>query len=152
MTANDGPMGSQAHEDMDVRKASARLRSAGTAQSRRSIVAAAELLGGISTATAEAFRSLNLSLTPEAVTNTGLGASIYAGVREGNVRFLEELSRTSRRVFDAFRPPASGEPTSAAPVSNGIDYERLAKLVAAEMRGQETARSRGPAATQVTQS
>jgi hypothetical protein len=152
MTATDGSMGSQAPEDMDVRKASARLRSAGAAQSRRSIVAAAELLGGVSEATAEAFRSLNLNLTPDAVTSTGLGASIYAGIREGNVRFLEELSRTSRRVFDAFRPPGPGEPVSAAPQANGIDYERLAQLVAAEMRGPEHARSRGPAPSQVTQS
>jgi hypothetical protein len=92
-------------EDMDVRKASARLRRAGTAQSRRSIVAAAELFGGISHASAEAFRSLNLALTPEAVTRSGLAASVYTGLRDGNVRFLEELSRTSRRVFDALQPP-----------------------------------------------
>ncbi|HSR24091.1 MAG TPA: hypothetical protein VLW53_11105, partial [Candidatus Eisenbacteria bacterium] len=55
----------------------------------------------------------------------------------GNVRFLEELSRTSRRVFDAFRPPRPGEPAggpgSAGRVPERIDYERLAKLVAAEL-------------------
>jgi hypothetical protein len=99
-----GPVG-LLPEDLDVRKASARLRRAGSAQSRRSIVAAAELFGGISHASAEAFRSLNLALTPEAVTRSGLAASVYTGLRDGNVRFLEELSRTSRRVFDALQPP-----------------------------------------------
>src|SRR5437879_5013420 len=122
MTANDGST-SRPAEDMDIRKASARLRSAGAAQSRRSIVAAAELLGGVSTAAAEAFRSLNRALGPEAVTGSGLGASVYAGVREGNVRFLEELSRTSRRVFDALRPPGPDEPAPTGPPVERIDYE-----------------------------
>lgn len=135
MTANDGSMGGQPPEDMDVRKASARLRRAGTAQSRRSIVAAAELLGGVSNASAQAFRALNLAMTPEAVTSSGLATSFYVGVREGNVRFLEELSRTSRRVFDAFNPPGAGEPLPAAGAEDvHIDYERLAHLVADELR------------------
>jgi len=128
---------------MDVRKATARLRRAGTAQSRRSMVAVAQLLGGVANATADAFQSLNESLTAEAVTKYGLGHSVYMGVREGNVRFLEELSRTSRRVFDALRPPGPDEPQPAVP--NGgqqhIDYERLAKLVAGEMRAREAAAS-----------
>ena len=139
MTGNDGSTAAQAPEDMDIRKASARLRRAGTAQSRRSIVAAAELLGGIANATADAFQSLNMALTPEAVTKSGLSASVYVGIREGNVRFLEELSRTSRRVFDALYPPAPGEPAPPGPESERIDYERLAKLVASEMREPEAA-------------
>lgn len=124
-------------EDLDVRKASVRLRRAGSAQSRKSIVAASELLGGVANASAEAFRSLNAALTPEAVTRSGLGASVYVGIREGNVRFLEELSRASRRVFDALRPPRPDEPGGdEVPYDGGserIDYERLAALVAAEM-------------------
>jgi hypothetical protein len=140
MTANDGSTGAPAPEDMDVRKASARLRRAGATQSRRSIVAAAELLGGVSNASSEAFRALNLAMTPEAVTSSGLGTSLYAGVRDGNVRFLEELSRTSRRVFDALNPPGPGEATRAAPSEDvHIDYERLARLVAAELREREPA-------------
>ncbi|HXM58709.1 MAG TPA: hypothetical protein VOB72_25140 [Candidatus Dormibacteraeota bacterium] len=140
MTANDRAT-ARAPDDMDVRKASARLRRAGAAQSRRSIVAATELLGGVSNATAEAFRSLNVALNPEAVTRVGLPASVYAGIREGNVRFLEELSRTSRRVFDALRPPVPGEAAAPPPAGEDvrIDYERLAKLVATELRGREAA-------------
>jgi len=135
MTADDESMDSTA-EDMDVRKASVRLRRAGSAQSRRSIVAVSELLGGVATASAEAFRALNQALTPEAVTKSGLGPSVYVGFREGNVRFLEELSRASRRVFDALRPPGPDEAVAGAPGNGGverIDYERLATLVAVEM-------------------
>jgi hypothetical protein len=136
-------MGRLEPEDMDVRKASARLRTAGTAQSRRSIVAATELLGGIANATADAFQALNLALTPEAVTRAGLTASMYVGFREGNVRFLEDLSQTSRRVFDAFRPPDPNDPAPPPPArleaAPPIDYERLAKLVASEMREQKVA-------------
>jgi hypothetical protein len=141
MTANDRTKGEQDQpEDMDVRKTTARLRRAGSAQSRRSIVAVAQLMGGVANATADAFQSLNESMDAETVTKYGLGASVYMGIREGNVRFLEELSRTSRRVFDALRPPSPDEPQPA--VSNGgqpIDYDRLAKLVAGEMREGEAA-------------
>ena len=141
MTANDRTKAEQQEqpEDMDVRKASARLRSAGSAQSRRSIVAATELLGGIANATADAFQSLNLALTPDSVTRSGLTTCVYVGIREGNVRFLEDLSRTSRRVFDAFRPPEPDDPAPAAPeeITQPLDYQRLAKLVASEMRDPE---------------
>jgi hypothetical protein len=144
MTANDRTMDHRDPEDMDVRKASARLRSAGTAQSRRSIVAATELLGGVANATADAFQSLNAALTPEAVTKSGLTTCVYVGFREGNVRFLEDLSQTSRRVFDALRPPEPDDPAAVAapgPEAEPIDYERLAKLVASEIREKEVAAS-----------
>ena len=107
-------------EDMDVRKPSSLLRRAGSSQSRKGIIAAAELLGGVSYASAEAFRSLNSALTPEAVTRDGLRSSIFVGIREGNVRFLEELSQTSRRVFDAFRPPRPGEEVDSRAVAETI--------------------------------
>ena len=128
-------------EDLDVRKPRARLRRAGTAQSRRSIVAIAELFGGISNASAEAFRSLNSALTPEAVASTGLGASLYNGIRDGNTRFFEELSHTSARVFEALRPPKGREWIGAGAdvdaVARRLDYERLAELVAAEMKKKQ---------------
>jgi len=123
-------------EDMDVRKPRARLRRAGTVQSRRSIVAVAELLGGVSNASAEAFRSLNSALTSEAVARAGLGTSLFNGVRDGNARFFEELSHTSTRVFEALRPPRTEEVGPLADpesVARRLDYERLAQLVAAEM-------------------
>ena len=95
------------------------------------------LLGGLSGASAEAFRTLNEALTPEAVAADGLRGCLYRGLRDGNARFLEELSKTSRRVFDALRVPKV-EREAAEAVETGvaqrIDYDRLAGLVAAQMR------------------
>jgi hypothetical protein len=96
-----------------------------------------ELMGGVAGATAEALRALNAAMTPEAVANVGLRAGIYAGLRDGNVRFFEELSRTSGRVFDALRGPTAAQ--SAPEVADmwglarHIDYELLAQLVSVEM-------------------
>ena len=100
-------------------------------------MATTELLGGLSGASAEAFRTLNEALTPEAVAADGLRGCLYRGLRDGNARFLEELSKTSRRVFDALRVPKV-EREAAEAVETGvaqrIDYDRLAGLVAAQMR------------------
>jgi hypothetical protein len=125
-------------EDLDVRKPRARLRRFGTAQSRRTILATAELLGGVSSASAEAFKSLSASLTSEDVASVGLGASLFNGIRDGNSRFFEELSRTSRKAFDALRPADKADEALMGPesVARRLDYDRLADLVAARMGNQ----------------
>jgi hypothetical protein len=136
MTA-DTEHAAPAQEDVDVRKPSVRVRRAQGGRSWRSLVATTELLGGLSGASAEAFRTLNEALTPEAVAADGLRSCLYRGLRDGNARFLEELSETSRRVFDALRvPKAEREAAEAveAGVAQRIDYDRLAGLVAAQMR------------------
>jgi hypothetical protein len=79
-------------------------------------------------------------MTPDAVARAGLGTSLFNGVRDGNARFFEELSHTSRRVFEALRPPRTAEEVGplADPesVARRLDYERLAQLVAAQMSKQ----------------
>jgi hypothetical protein len=121
-------------EDMDVRKPSVRVGRAGSGRSRRSLVATTELLGGLSNASAEAFRCLNSALVPEAVATEGLRGSVFTGLRDGNSRFFEELAQTSRRVFDALRvPEAESGPEAGA--AQRIDYDQLARKVAAQMKG-----------------
>jgi len=125
------------HEDMDVRKPSVRVSKAARGRSRRSLVATVELLGGLSNASAESMKTLSTSLTPESVAEEGLGNRILVGLRDGNARFFEELSNTSRRVFDALRAPRAEGGTEAADadsVAQRLDYERLAQLVATEMK------------------
>lgn len=127
-------------EDMDVRKPSVRVSKAARGRSRRSIVATVELLGGLSNASAESMKMLSTSLTPESVADEGLGNRILVGLRDGNARFFEELSNTSRRVFDALRAPRAdggGESVDADSVAQRLDYERLARLVATEMKKPE---------------
>lgn len=126
-----------ANEDMDVRKPSVRVSKAARGRSRRSIVATVELLGGLSNASAESMRTLSIALTPESVADEGLGNRILVGLRDGNARFFEELSTTSRRVFDALRAPRAEDGRDvldADSVAQRLDYERLARLVAAEMK------------------
>ena len=133
MTANTGyaDRGDRA-EDMDVRKPRVRVGRAGKGRTRRSLVATTELLAGLSGASAEAFGSMSAALTPDAVASGGLRACVYAGLRDGNARFFEELSRTSRKVFDALRGPDVDEARDDD--ADVIDYDRLAQMVAAEMR------------------
>ncbi|MBO0707289.1 MAG: hypothetical protein J2P43_05335 [Candidatus Dormibacteraeota bacterium] len=103
-------------------------------------MATVELLGGLSNASAESMKTLSISLTPESVAEEGLGNRILVGLRDGNSRFFEELSNTSRRVFDALRAPrAEADPDSldADTVAQRLDYERLARLVATEMKRPE---------------
>ena len=128
-------------EDMDVRKPSVRVAKAARGRSRRSIVATVELLGGLSNASAESLHALSTALTPESVASDGLGNSILAGLRDGQARFFEELSNTSRRVFDALRAPRADDGTTvpdAERVAQQLDYERLAQLVATEMKKSGT--------------
>lgn len=134
------PASRPAGEDMDVRKPSVRVSKAARGRSRRSIVATVELLGGLSNASAESMKTLSTALTPESVADEGLGNRILVGLRDGNVRFLEELSTTSRRVFDALRAPRAddgAESLDADSVARRLDYERLAHLVATEMKKPE---------------
>lgn len=122
-------------EDMDVRKPSVRVGRATSGRSRRSLVATAELLGGLSNASAEAFRCLNSALVPEAVATEGLRGSLFTGLRDGNSRFFEELAQTSRKVFDALRVPEA-EPAPKAGPAQPIDYDQLARKVAAQMKSE----------------
>jgi hypothetical protein len=92
-------------KDVDVRKPVVRAGRADNAWSRKSLLVAAELLGGISNASAEAFHSLSSALEPEGVAERGLGASLLRGLVYGNARYFEVLSRTSTRVLDALSGP-----------------------------------------------
>jgi hypothetical protein len=92
-------------KDGEGRKPLVHTGRAGTAVSRKSLLATAELLRGISNASAEAFHSLSSALEPEAVAERGLGPSVLRGLVYGNARYFEVLSQTSTRVLDAISGP-----------------------------------------------
>lgn len=140
-------------ENMDVRKPSVRVARAARAPSRRSLVAVVELLGGLSNASAESMHTLSTALTPESVAADGLSNSILAGLRDGNARFFEELSNTSKHVFDALRAPRkeAAEAGDAESMAGQLDYDRLAELVAAQMKKPDkTATSTSTTSTTTT--
>lgn len=117
---------------------------------RRSVVAGAEMAAGLSHASAEAFRPLSPAMASGSVESSGLGRSVLDGLVKGQVNFIVEAFTTLRRVLDAFT--GGGGPRPAAPVGAvreagtrpdvvaQLDYDRLAALVAAEMKKRPAAR------------
>ena len=119
-------------DDLDIKKPKA--ESTGglppmSEQARTALSAAGAFLGGLAEASAQAFRSLNAKLEPDYVRSKGLTASAIEGLAEGNARFLEELAKASRMVAQMVR----ARDPKTIPSAPEIDYDRLAKLVAAEL-------------------
>lgn len=96
---------------------------------RRTVLATTEFYRGLAEAMAEALRSFNAELdTGDSSKN--LSTAFVDGVAEGNARFYEEIAATSRRAFEHLKNKRE-EP---APKIVVLDYEKLARLVAAELR------------------
>jgi hypothetical protein len=124
-------------EDLSVKK---RRPTAGTATTdvvdpiRRLILATGEFYGGVAMAIAEAFRAFNAELEPHHVDTTGLTCSFIDGLAEGNASFYERIADTSRRMVEQRK--TDRDPRTRIIVES-INYERLAKLVAAELMRSE---------------
>jgi len=107
---------------------------------RRTIVAMNKFYGGLAKANAEAFRAFN----DELENGDDLTCDIIDGLAEGNARFYENMAATSRSVVDEFR---EDEEALARTLSEGIDYNRLARLVALELRKLEQEEAANPEAS-----
>jgi hypothetical protein len=126
---------------LNVKKPKRRRRIYGTYRDpwepvRRTMLATGEFYRGLAEATAESFRAFNDELHPDNVEETGLTCSFIEGLAQGNAEFYETLSKSSERVFDQLRPEE--EEVRTVPVE--IDYDRLAKLIAAELRKDKAAK------------
>ena len=132
MSPEQQPTRGTVAEDLDVHKPAAERTDAGEltiGMLRRPVFAMSELFRGLSLASAEAFGALSDALA--SATDDEAGLRRFAdGVSESNRRYLEHLSQTGRRFVDQMSPDRS----RAQPRADEIDYERLAKLVAAEPR------------------
>ena len=133
---NDDPARQvQPNERQDVKKRGAGSAGGGPMRGtlRLTVRALGELLGGVAAASAEAFRSFNEKLAAGegegAAGASALGADFVDGVAEGNARFLEGIAAASRKAYENFK--ASHGPAS---VPEAIDYERLARHVAVELK------------------
>jgi hypothetical protein len=116
----------RAADPEDVKKRGARARGPGAL--RLGVRAVGELLGGVAEASAEAFRGFNAKLKEGAEGPSSLGEDVIDGLAEGNARFLEGVAKASRHAYEKAR-----EPGAPAPMPEAIDYDRLARLVAAEL-------------------
>jgi hypothetical protein len=120
-------------EDLDVHKRAADRGDAGEVtlgMLRRPVFAMSELFRGLSLASAEAFGALSEALASASDDEAGL-RRFADGISESNQRYLERLTTTGRRFVDQVAPQQGRSASAGTPE---IDYDRLAKLVAEELR------------------
>jgi hypothetical protein len=98
---------------------------------RQTLVTTGELYRGLGNAIAQSFDSFLGALHPDEVAAQGITRSTLEGIAEGNAGFYDSLANSSRRVSDEVRTTVDRR---VRPVQEPIDYERLAKLVAEELR------------------
>ncbi len=97
---------------------------------RRTLFATSELMRGFSLASADGWRAFSNAVDPEISNDEDLARDVTDAVFDANRRYFDDVGTTSRRFFDAILD--EGARMSAA--STEIDYDKLAKMVAAEMR------------------
>ena len=102
---------------------------------RRTILAAGEFHRGIAEAVAEALRSFNAELDTKRGADEDLTGALFDGVAEGHAKFHEAMADTSRETAKHLRVDREDRTMNLA---EEIDYERLARLVAAELKKSGT--------------
>lgn len=105
---------------------------------RVSIELMSEIVGGSAGAVSEGFQAFSDEFSHENVREHGVFNGFVEGMIAGQSRFLRSLAETADRVQDSFRDLEGT--ARERPVAEPIDYERLAKAVAAELRRQDAKR------------
>jgi hypothetical protein len=100
------------------------------------------VMGGTAGAVSEGCQAFADELSEDSVRERGLLKGFVEGVIAGQTRFLRGLAETGDRVQESFRDLE--RESSERPTSEPIDYERLAKALAAAIR-QEDAKGQGDA-------
>jgi hypothetical protein len=100
---------------------------------RRIVLATGEFYRGVAEAIAAGLRSFNEVLDTEE-SSKDLPTAFVDGVAEANARFHEEMASTTRRAVERLKTERQ-EPST---VVVGLDYEKLARMVAAELRKSGT--------------
>lgn len=104
----------------------------------QSLTILSDFLAGWAEASAEAFRGLSSELESRRTWPEGLPEGVMAGVLRGNARFFEQLSRTSRDALHRLRASQELRREEAAEVVlERLDYERLARRLAVELKAAE---------------
>ncbi len=93
-----------------------------------------DLIGGVAEAVAQASHEFSNELADAGPSGAALTNSLIRGFVKGNVRFLEEIAKTTERIYEdlTYRREDTSKQSSEP-----IDYERLARLVADQMRAQQ---------------
>jgi hypothetical protein len=128
--------GHAAPEDVKKQRTSGSPAGSALGALRQAVRGLGELLGGVAEASAEGFRGFNAKLASGASTSATMAEDVIDGLAEGNARFLEGVAKASRQAYDHMKAQGEQRPTPEA-----IDYDRLARLVAAELK--KTAKDQG---------
>lgn len=90
---------------------------------------------GVAGAVVRAGRAFRHERAEANVTGKGWASMISEGILLGNAAFFQHLADTCRQLYDTVREwDERGVPRREEP----MDYERLARLVAAELRKQQS--------------
>lgn len=95
--------------------------------------AAAAFVSGSTGSLARALGVLSKGLEQENISRVGFTSAWVTGVLEAYAVFFDQMAETSRRVLEETR----NAPDTDIAGAEGIDYERLARLVANELRKQK---------------
>jgi hypothetical protein len=111
-------------------------------KSRRELHEVTDTLAGlfsdVADAMGEGFRTLRDEIQGRPDADRG-AETVAKGVRKGFFQALEDSARSAREAFEELADEkGSGQAPKATtePALEGLDYERLAKLVARELRAQ----------------
>jgi hypothetical protein len=100
---------------------------------RRTLFATSELMRGFSLASADGWRAFSNAVDPEISKDEDLARDVTDAMFDANRHYFDDMGATSRRFVDAILDEGSRIGASTA---HEIDYEKLAKMVAAEMQKQ----------------
>jgi|HubBroStandDraft_6_1064221.scaffolds.fasta_scaffold2192537_1 hypothetical protein len=114
----------------DLRKP--KRRALGRESIRRTSQMTADSLGGFAEATSQAFRSFSEQLSKAEASSKGLSSGILEGYLAGNAAFFQQLAKTASQALSSVQEWDAC--VDMARAAEQIDYERLAKLVAEELR------------------
>ncbi len=133
-------------EDLSVKKErpTARAGRLPVGVARRTLFATSELFRSLSLASADGFRAFSNAVDPEIGNeDRDLVRDVTDAMFDANRRYVNDLGSASRQFVDVMLQ----ERDAMAESVPDIDYERLAKLVAAEMQKSSAAASQGPKPT-----
>jgi hypothetical protein len=116
----------------DTLKKSPETEPVFTESARLTAQAMAVFWGGIAESVAQAFRAFSNELKPENAAGVGFATGFVDGVLAGNASFFQEMAKTSRSILEDSRASRTEAARGAE-----IDYDRLARLVAAELRRKQ---------------
>ena len=132
-----------ADEDLNVKKDRPRGRPMRlpVGPIRRTLFATSELMRGFSLASADGWRAFSNAVDPEISNDDDLARDMTDAMFDANRQYFEDVGATSRKFVDAILD--EGSRIGTAPAAE-IDYEKLARMVAAEMQKSASTGSAEP--------